>query len=202
MPGRRWAAAFSSSGPSLTAAGWRRDIQVGGMCPQEWGQRWELLQPPRVHVGGEERGGGSDGLPGPSWSHPGSSLPAEPALLLLSPKNLRPLSRSQRCPRQGWETKPGTVPAAAGSGARGHRPTVLSAGGCRIQVMRWRCQLEHSVGVCFCHQFPSCLFQAFLSSSFLGCTASLHRTSQLLLSCRLQLCKPKKIDPKVPFAPV
>lgn len=53
-----------------------------GDMPMEQGWRWDLQQPPWVHmVGGG--GGGSDGFPGPSRSHEGSSLPA---LLLLPPK--------------------------------------------------------------------------------------------------------------------
>lgn len=54
-----------------------------------------------------------------------------PALLLLPPKMLS-LSQSQCCPGQGWNGKSGTIPLAAGSGAQGHRPVVLSNGGCRI----------------------------------------------------------------------
>lgn len=68
---------------------------------------------------------------------------------------------------------------------------VLSATGCRI----WDGGVSQDV-------LLDCLFPASLSSSFLGLRASLHRMSQVLLSCRFQLCNSKKMNPKVPFEPM
>lgn len=118
-----------------------------------------------------------------SVAHPGpiQALPAVPALLLLPPNNLHPELKP------GWGGgKLGTVPAAA----QGHRPAVLSTGGCRVVVEVPARTFSRSS---LLPLVPELLLPTFLSSP------SARRTSRLQLSRRPRPAKPKR-RPKSAFS--